>query len=96
MNLYLCTASDFTPEYSIGMLGENGEIQGGRPSEMVERDIFLKTKCVDCRLLPLCMGGCSKLEAMGEDECIPERYIFPELLKLYYEEQIGAGALTGS
>ncbi|WP_222850451.1 radical SAM/SPASM domain-containing protein [Paenibacillus tengchongensis] len=96
MNLYICTASDFTPEYSLGLLGENGSITDERPSEMVERNIFAKDKCLSCRLLPLCMGGCSKLEAMGEDECIPERYIFLELLKLYYQEQIGAGALAGS
>ncbi|OHB83153.1 MAG: hypothetical protein A2Z38_01830 [Planctomycetes bacterium RBG_19FT_COMBO_48_8] len=39
-------------------------------------------KCKECLYLPMCMGGCSYLEEIGQEKCIPERYILPKLVLL--------------
>lgn len=38
--------------------------------------------CRSCRYLPLCMGGCSYLQELGYEKCMPERYVLPELISL--------------
>jgi uncharacterized protein len=39
-------------------------------------------KCKECLYLPMCMGGCSYLEEIGQEKCIPESYILPDLVLL--------------
>jgi uncharacterized protein len=38
--------------------------------------------CRECLYLPMCMGGCSYLQEIGEEKCMPERYVLPELILL--------------
>ena len=40
------------------------------------------TECKECRYLPMCMGGCSYLQELGQEKCNPERHVLPELLRL--------------
>ena len=43
-------------------------------------------QCKECLYLPICMGGCSYLQEIGEEKCMPERYVLPELVKLWAEQ----------
>jgi uncharacterized protein len=45
-----------------------------------ERGLLDDPDCRDCLYLPLCMGGCSYLGEIGQEKCIPERYILPALI----------------
>lgn len=47
-----------------------------------ERRPWEDLKCKECLYLPMCMGGCSYLQEIGEEKCIPERYILPKLIPL--------------
>lgn len=47
-----------------------------------ERRPWEDLTCKECLYLPMCMGGCSYLQEIGEKKCIPERYILPELILL--------------
>ncbi|MGA9189787.1 MAG: radical SAM protein [Methanosarcina sp.] len=47
-----------------------------------ERRPWEDLTCKECLYLPMCMGGCSYLQEIGEEKCIPERYILPELILL--------------
>jgi len=38
--------------------------------------------CRECMYLPMCMGGCSYLQELGQEKCNPERYVLPELVRL--------------
>lgn len=38
------------------------------------------------RMMPFCKGGCNLLKEIGEEECIPEKYILDEYIKLMYME----------
>jgi uncharacterized protein len=69
----------------IGRIGPDGE-------EIEAEDTYRRVKgrhpiddatCRDCQYLPLCMGGCSYLQEIGQEKCNPERYVLPQLVKLY-------------
>ncbi|MEO1418186.1 MAG: radical SAM protein [Bacteroidota bacterium] len=74
--VFKCTARDFSSKNKEGMLMENGDIVWGEKYHQ-RMDIKFKNKpCLECRLLPLCNGGCSQqaLEhlAVGKEYCIWE------------------------
>jgi uncharacterized protein len=50
------------------------------------KDPFESKKCFDCKVMPWCMGGCGFLKVKKINECIPEKYIINDLIKLYYKE----------
>lgn len=47
-----------------------------------ERRPWEDLTCRECLYLPMCMGGCSYLQEIGEEKCMPERYVLPELILL--------------
>lgn len=47
-------------------------------------DAFFDSDCGSCQFLPACGGGCQYLEAAGQEKCTPEKYVFPELIRLHY------------
>jgi len=47
-----------------------------------ERTPLDDPQCRKCLYLPMCMGGCSYLEEIGEEKCMPEKYILPQLVLL--------------
>lgn len=67
-----CTARDFIPENSIGILKESGEIEFKK--DIVERrnnSKFAKPICHNCRIAPICGGGCkqSSFENSNQEVC---------------------------
>lgn len=46
------------------------------------RTPFADADCRECSYLPMCMGGCSYLQELGQEKCNPERYVLPELVRL--------------
>lgn len=46
-------------------------------------DPFLYSKCVDCRLMPLCMGGCPRSSLNGEVNCIINEEYLTDKIKKY-------------
>ncbi|MEL6135330.1 MAG: radical SAM protein [Bacteroidota bacterium] len=74
--VFKCTARDFNSENKEGMLTADGDIVWGEKFHQ-RMDIKFKNKpCLECRILPLCNGGCSQqaLEhlAKGQEYCIWE------------------------
>ena len=80
----------------IARLGPDGEeldagmvyrrVKGRRPTD--------DPHCRDCRYLPLCMGGCSYLQDIGQEKCNPERYALPQLVRLYAQQSLAANPLA--
>ena len=68
----------------LGRIGENGEETD--PTALLqtikERRPLDDTRCRACRYLPMCMGGCSYLQEIGQEKCNPETHVLPELLSL--------------
>lgn len=58
--LYKC-GEQFNPDEGIGKIGSDGEllIDESRWLPWITKDPFGFPECVECKFLPICMGGCS-------------------------------------
>jgi uncharacterized protein len=55
-DVYKCTARDFSTSNRVGYLSDIGEIIWDKEKLKVER--FSKPQCHNCRIAPICGGGC--------------------------------------
>ncbi len=80
-NIYLCV-HDYKPDFSIGNVFE-----GISPTKLSEFYSFRNvsvlndTECMNCKVLPICNGGCRKFRFEGKKQCIFEK----DNLDLYVE-----------
>ncbi|MDY3363744.1 radical SAM/SPASM domain-containing protein [Riemerella anatipestifer] len=71
--VFKCTARDFKSESKEGDLNDKGEIIWNTKYQKRIYDLRFSNKpCLECKILPICNGGCSqhKLEQEGKDYCI--------------------------
>lgn len=71
-HVFACTARDFTPDNAVGSLGEDGEIRYRTDTMTARRTAKLsKAICQECRIAPLCGGGCSQnaVEGLKQEGC---------------------------
>lgn len=71
-DIYKCTARDFNQENKYGKLNDNGEVDWIEEKVNEWENIKIQSNaCRNCRILPLCGGGCHQvnLEAKGMDMC---------------------------
>lgn len=74
-NIFLCTHS-FDKSESIGSLYNNKVIPDsniGFYSKWYSLNPFNDEKCIECKLLPVCLGGCRKSRMNGQRACIEEK-----------------------
>lgn len=59
-NVYKCTARDYGEKMKAGFLNEKGCIDWNLPliSTMFAKAPFENEKCIQCNMLPICMGPC--------------------------------------
>lgn len=73
-DVFKCTARDFKSFNRCGQLSENGEIIWDDIFYMkkLQKVRFEKKICRQCRIFPLCGGGCSQraIESFEKEECI--------------------------
>lgn len=72
-NVFRCTARDFKPEQRSGILHVDGHVEWDE--EYVSRRMSVKMsrpQCVECRIAPLCGGGCRQkaLETPEDVACL--------------------------
>lgn len=60
--IYKCTARDYTDEYVLGELKEDGHIHWNhnRIQKMYGKATFENEMCLSCKHMPLCTGPCSQ------------------------------------
>ena len=70
-NVYKCTAREFLPENREGVLYEDGTIEMNNLYEKRMAVKYSNPSCLECKILPICNGGCSqhKLEANSQTWC---------------------------
>lgn len=79
--LYLCV-HDYKPEFAIGHVSE--DILSCKQSQYLSfRNVSVLNdkECMDCKILPICNGGCRKFRYEGKKQCIFEN----NSLDLYVE-----------
>ncbi len=79
-DLFKCTARDFETKNREGFLDENGNLVWNEKYDVRLNSKFKNKPCLDCRILPICNGGCSQqaLEHIGIDYCVND---FDEIKK---------------
>jgi uncharacterized protein len=70
--VFKCTARDFNSENKEGILLENGIIDWNEKFDKRMDAKFKNPPCLDCKILPICNGGCSQaaIENLGTDYCV--------------------------
>ena len=71
-DVFRCTGRNFTTSNREGVLNTDGSIQWNKKSELRDSLRYGNSTCRDCRIFPLCHGGCSqfKLDNIGFNDCI--------------------------
>lgn len=94
-DVFKCTARDFTEENKYGTINNEGEIEWNEKIVTWETLKIQSKACQNCRILPLCGGGCHQinLEAKGMDICQmgydnakKDEIIMDRLNKLFFHE----------
>ena len=81
-----CTSSGI--DNFVGGIDDDGNVIRTEHDKIrTTRVPFLKSKCVACKVLPICMGGCALLEHMGSDSCIFIKYVLDDYVRLLYESR---------
>lgn len=82
LELENCTFSDKV----VGVLDKNGLVSYNENFyKRILREPFEDEECVKCKILPMCMGGCTCLHAEGHIKCLHDKYILEGLIKQYKE-----------
>ena len=70
-DVYRCTARDFTPDRSEGILTTEGEVEWNEKSAQRDAVKWNNETCRECEIYPLCCGTCSqnKLESGRTSGC---------------------------
>lgn len=72
-DVFKCTARDFTKDNREGFLDDNGNIVWNE-AKANSRKMFKHelTECYDCKIFPICFGGCSQqvIESQDEHYCL--------------------------
>ena len=70
--VFKCTARDFTNNTGEGYLTTEGSVVWNEKYEKRLSSKFKNPPCKECRILPICGGGCSQqaLESNGNDYCV--------------------------
>ncbi|WBL25749.1 radical SAM/SPASM domain-containing protein [Zunongwangia sp. HGR-M22] len=73
-DIFKCTAREFSKESRDGILESNGNIDWNeeRVKKRLEDTRFRNKPCLECKILPICNGGCSqvRVENEGIDYCV--------------------------
>jgi len=88
-NLYKCWNSIGNKKESIGNI-ENMDITNHRHGQWLLWDPLKHTKCKECDILPLCMGGCPYYPILDKTEpiCDAYKYNLKDFLLYHYEKTI--------
>lgn len=88
-NIYKCTARDFTEENSCGYLQKDGRIKW-KPERTFKRfakATFDNKMCLNCKLLPMCLGPCSQKIIETKEEDL-EKICYLKLMEVSVEDFI--------
>lgn len=90
LNLFFCTSSDDNSLFSQGKILKNGDIKLNIDNYIKKLSLspFKIEKCINCNILPMCMGGCTLKRMNDKESCIPEKYNLQNYIKLLYEEAV--------
>ncbi len=87
LELVRCTSTEPNEGSVLGRI-EQGEVVPNQAvvNAKIAYTPFGKEKCIGCKVLPFCKGGCHLLQQIGEDACIPEKHFIEAYVRMLYKE----------
>lgn len=82
LNVYKC-CEQYSANNRIGFINSEGDLKIDN-SKSLCKDPFKEEKCIKCRILPYCYGGCSNKKLSCKNFCPFEKENIEQYLKLYY------------
>ncbi len=89
-NMYKCWNHIGTKETVGNIINSSTRIQKMRQVNWIDYSPFDYKECVDCKYLPLCMGGCPYLGMEinhGKPECLKTKYNLQQIIMSHYESR---------
>lgn len=97
--IYLCSHK-FDPTEAIGHVIHNPNVESDQFfGKWISANPFDDARCMDCKCLPICKGGCRKARVFGSKACIEERFSMDKYVESQYSKhkvQLLYGGLTKS
>ena len=90
-NLYKCWNVIGMENESIGTIDKGIKIDNNFTKWLLW-DCFNNEKCRNCNILPLCYGGCTRMDVVKDelagasDHCLPYKYDMAKYIKLLYKD----------
>lgn len=89
--LYKCTVALNSSE-SIGSISNDGKLNIEIPklAKWLGKDPFEDKECINCKVLPICMGGCTQVRIGSLSQkkgCLSEKNLVKEAVELIYLER---------
>ncbi len=89
-SIYQCSSCDDERLFYLGEIQNDGRLNINKAVqyEKLLYEPFENPECLSCKVLPMCLGGCSYKRKKGKEYCIPEKYIMYNLIELYYKAKV--------
>lgn len=81
---YMCWNGIYDEEF-FNQLPENKHVYNHHFLKYQNYYSFNDEKCTNCKLYPVCKGGCPNMKLKGENSCPPLKHNFNDLIKLFYK-----------
>lgn len=89
LEMLRCSSCDKTSESILGNIKDGKIIYDEKNyKEKMNTIAYDNEKCLNCKVLPICKGGCYLKRSLNMDECIPEVYFLDDYVKMLYKEEI--------
>ncbi|MBN2395785.1 MAG: radical SAM protein [Candidatus Atribacteria bacterium] len=97
--LYKCWYVVGEQKHCVGVINDKGSIDMTNYSywlDCVMNDPIQRKECLDCEILPLCLGGCPMKAAENSKlgPCLEYKFQIKEVLKRYYESKTEQKAVS--
>ncbi|MEX8502577.1 MAG: radical SAM protein [Leptothrix ochracea] len=84
--IYLCSHK-FDPSEAIGHVIDDPNVESDQFFEKwISANPFGDSRCLDCKCLPICKGGCRKARVFGSKACIEERFSMDKYVESQYSK----------
>lgn len=89
LEMLRCSSCDKTSEAILGNIKDGKIIYDEKNyKEKMNTIAYDNEKCLNCKVLPICKGGCYLKRSLNMDECIPEVYFLDDYVKMLYKEEV--------
>lgn len=89
LKLYFCSSCECTDFFEQGHICSDGTLfLNNNYKKRFEYSPFDDEECMNCLVLPMCMGGCTYCHLKGKKFCIPEKFVLDDFIVRLYNQKM--------